>query len=227
MLLRSCRELVVCVGGSRRRQPLPEALSRPPCTCYCAGSSLPGEDAFSVLGPRGLTCPHTPCGQGALWVSLELRRIPGRRWELGVQTREGRGGGGEGKGRGGGRGDRGEGRGKRGEEGRRKGRGRGGEEEARAARQRAARVPRARGQTKPLGGEKVTFGGRKHKEEVQATPRKGSQWRVALTPSVRHPASGLVFVDNVTGLQCAIIVRSAFSLRYIMIHAENVIKILW
>lgn len=129
MLLRSCRELVVCVGGSRRRQPLPEALSRPPCTCYCAGSSLPGEDAFSVLGPRGLTCPHTPCGQGALWVSLELRRIPGRRWELGVQTREGRGGGGEGKGRGGGRGDRGEGRGKRGEEGRRKGRGRGGEEE--------------------------------------------------------------------------------------------------
>lgn len=35
------------------------------------------------------------------------------------------------------------------------------------------------------------------------------------------------FTDCVVGLQCAITVRSAFSLRYIMTHAENVIKILW
>ena len=32
---------------------------------------------------------------------------------------------------------------------------------------------------------------------------------------------------RVMGLQRAIRVRSAFSLRYMMIHAENVIKILW
>lgn len=45
--------------------------------------------------------------------------------------------------------------------------------------------------------------------------------------SVCQSTSGFTFLDYIMGLWRAIIVRSAFSLRYIMTHAENVIKILW
>lgn len=46
-----------------------------------------------------------------------------------------------------------------------------------------------------------------------------------LGPPACRAISGLTFTDCVSGLQHAIRVRSAFSLRYLMIHAENVIKI--
>ena len=46
-----------------------------------------------------------------------------------------------------------------------------------------------------------------------------------LGPPACRAVSGLTFMDCVSGLQHAIRVRSAFSLRYLMIHAENVIKI--
>ena len=46
-----------------------------------------------------------------------------------------------------------------------------------------------------------------------------------LEPPACRAISGLTFVDCVAGLQHAIRVRSAFSLRCLMIHAENVIKI--
>lgn len=58
-----------------------------------------------------------------------------------------------------------------------------------------------------------------------APPKVAGGERPGSHPSVTH--CGTQFVDSVTGLQRAITPRSAFSLRYIMIHAENVIKILW
>lgn len=63
---------------------------------------------------------------------------------------------------------------------------------------------------------------------MQATPHKGSLGVAAVDKqSVCESISGFTFINYIMGLQCAIIVRSAFPLRYIMIHAENVIKILW
>lgn len=52
----------------------------------------------------------------------------------------------------------------------------------------------------------------------------GGLGRIAISLSV-YPR--VKFTDYIVGLQCAITVRRAFSLRYIMTHAENVIKILW
>lgn len=70
-------------------------------------------------------------------------------------------------------------------------------------------------------------GRRTHKEEARPHLTKVAGGERLWIPSVRQSVSGLTFIDNITGLQCAITARSAFSLRYIMIHAENVIKILW
>lgn len=73
------------------------------------------------------------------------------------------------------------------------------------------------------GGEK-----RKQAKSAQATPHKRGWWGAAGDQqSVCQSISGLTLTDYIVGLQCAITVRSAFSLRYIMMHAENVIKILW
>lgn len=72
---------------------------------------------------------------------------------------------------------------------------------------------------------------RRGREEEEANTGYTSQrgwWGAAMEQqSVCQSISGFTFLNYIMGLWHAIIVRSAFSLRYIMIHAENVIKILW
>lgn len=73
-------------------------------------------------------------------------------------------------------------------------------------------------------------GRRKKRKQARREGRLTSQRWVAGAAvdqqSVCQSTSRFTFIDYIVGLQCAIRVRSASSLRYIMIHAENVIKIL-
>lgn len=78
------------------------------------------------------------------------------------------------------------------------------------------------------GGIRKGRGGKAQREEKKGGRRGwlggGGLGRAAISLSI---SPWVKFSDYIVGLQSAITVRSAFSLRYIMTHAENVIKILW